>query len=115
MSETLEVEKIIRLVSERTQLRQKLRQALGIDDDYPRKSDLKPILDELVLLRKDMDRRFEELQKTFGEQLKVMKDGFSFQTERLDRLTTNVKRMGGEDLELLSLSFYKAILEGKRI
>ncbi|HKZ42838.1 MAG TPA: hypothetical protein VJ044_17880 [Candidatus Hodarchaeales archaeon] len=136
MSESQDAENFIRIVSEKPNLRQKLRQALGIDDDYARRSDLKPILEELVQLRKDMDKRFEavdkrfevmdkrfvamdkrfdDMQKTFGEQLKAIREGFSFLSDRMDKLTTNVRRMGGEDLELLSLSFYRAILDGKLI
>src|SRR3990172_4936233 len=77
MSETIEIEKVIRLVAEMPDLRQKLRQALGIEDDYSKKSDLKPILEELVQLRKDMDRRFDRVDRTLSE----MKAGFGINFE----------------------------------
>src|SRR3990172_12613964 len=88
MSGSSESEKLLAELSRNPQVRTRFREALGIEKDTLRKTDLVPFLDELIHLRKDLNTRFEAMDKRFeasDKHLEEMRTDFIKRFEAIDR------------------------------
>ena len=64
-------------------------------------------------LREDTNRLREDTNRRFEELIKEMHDGFVKTNKAYRKLTRQIRRMGGDNLELLSLGWFKGLLEAR--